>query len=45
MFEKMSLLAEQLEGQAKDMLTQEIRAMRDSVSSGSDEEKERRQSR
>jgi len=41
MFEKMSLLAAQLEGQAKDMLTQEISIMRDSVSSGSDEEKER----
>ena len=41
MFEKMSLLADQLEGQAKDMLSQEISAMRDSVSSGSDEEKER----
>ena len=37
----MSLLADQLEGQAKDMLSQEISAMRDSVSSGSDEEKER----
>ena len=41
MFEKMSLLAEQLEGQARDMLTQEITVMRESVSSGSDEEKER----
>ncbi len=41
MFEKMSLLAAQLEGQAKDMLTQEISIMRDSVSSGSEEEKER----
>ena len=41
MFEKMSLLAAQLEGQAKDMLTQEISIMRDRVSSGSEEEKER----
>ena len=41
MFEKMSLLAEQLEGQARDMLAQEINVMRESVSSGSDEEKER----
>lgn len=41
MFEKMALLAAQLEGQARDMLTQEISVMRESVSSGSDEEKER----
>ncbi len=41
MFEKMSTLAEQLEGQAKDMLKEEISAMRETVSSGSDEEKER----
>ena len=41
MFEKMSTLAEQLEGQAKDMLKNEISAMRETVSSGSDEEKER----
>ena len=41
MFEKMALLAAQLEGQAREMLTQEISVMRESVSSGSDEEKER----
>lgn len=41
MFEKMSSLAEQLEGQPKDMLKSEISAMRETVSSGSDEEKER----
>ena len=41
MFEKMASLAEQLEGQARDMLKEEISAMRDTVSSGSDEEKER----
>lgn len=41
MFEKMSTLAEQLEGQAKVMLKQEISAMQETVSSGSDEEKER----
>ena len=41
MFEKMASLAEQLEGQDRDMLKEEISAMRDTVSSGSDEEKER----
>jgi serine phosphatase RsbU (regulator of sigma subunit) len=41
MFEKMSSLAEQLEGQAKDMLKKEISVMRETVSSGNDEEKER----
>ncbi len=41
MFEKMAALAEQLEGQARDLLKQEIAGMRDTVSSGTDEEKER----
>lgn len=41
MFEKMSSLAEQLEGQARDMLKEEIAGMRNTVSSGTDEEKER----
>lgn len=41
MFAKMSALAEQLEGQARDMLREEITGMRNTVSSGSDEEKER----
>ena len=41
MFDKMSLLADQLEGQARSMLKQEISDMQNSVSSGSDEEKER----
>ena len=41
MFEKMASLAEQLEGQARDMLKEEIAGMRNTVSSGTDEEKER----
>lgn len=41
MFEKMAILSEQLEGEARTLLTQEIKAMRTALSSGSDEEKER----
>jgi hypothetical protein len=41
MFEKMAILSEQLEGEARTLLTQEIKDMRTALSSGSDEEKER----
>ena len=41
MFEKMALLADQLEGQAREMLKVEIESMQELVSSGSDEDKER----
>ena len=41
MFEKMALLADQLEGQAREMLKEEIESMQELVSSGSDEDKER----
>ena len=41
MFEKMSVLSQQLEGNARDMLVQEIMDMRDKLSSGNDEDKER----
>lgn len=40
MFEKMSLLAEQLEGGARELMTQEIFDMREKLSSGNDEAKE-----
>jgi len=40
MFEKMSVLSQQLEGNARDMLVQEIMDMRDKLSSGNDEDKE-----
>ncbi len=40
MFEKMSVLSQQLEGNARDMLVKEIMAMRDKLSSGNDEDKE-----
>jgi serine phosphatase RsbU (regulator of sigma subunit) len=41
MFEKMAILSEQLEGEARTLLTQEIKDMRTALSSGTDEEKER----
>jgi hypothetical protein len=41
MFEKMAILSDQLEGEARTLLTQEIKDMRTALSSGSDEEKER----
>ena len=41
MFEKMSALSEQLEGDARTMLMREIDDMRTALSSGTDEEKER----
>ncbi len=41
MFEKMSLLSDQLEGQARTLLSAEIDEMRTVLSSGSDQEKER----
>ena len=41
MFEKMSALSEQLDGEARTMLTREIDDMRTALSSGTDEEKER----
>ena len=41
MFEKMSALSEQLEGDARTMLMSEIDDMRTALSSGTDEEKER----
>ena len=41
MFEKMSLLSQQLEGSAREMLIKEIMDMRDKLSSGNDEDKER----
>ena len=41
MFEKMSALSEQLEGEARTMLMREIDDMRTALSSGTDEEKER----
>ena len=40
MFEKMSVLSQQLEGNARDMLVQEIMDMRDKLSSGNDEDKD-----
>ena len=40
MFEKMSVLSQQLEGNARDMLVQEIMEMREKLSSGNDEDKE-----
>ena len=39
MFEKMSALSEQLEGEARTMLMREIDDMRTALSSGTDEEK------
>jgi serine phosphatase RsbU (regulator of sigma subunit) len=41
MFEKMSALSEQLDGEARTLLTREIDDMRTALSSGTDEEKER----
>ena len=41
MFEKMATLSDQLEGEARSLLTQEIKDMRAALSSGTDEEKER----
>lgn len=40
MFEKMSALSQQLEGNARDMLVQEITEMKGKLSSGNDEDKE-----
>ena len=40
MFEKMTLLSDQLEGQSKDMLLTEISEMKDALSTGDDETKE-----
>ena len=41
MFEKMSALSEQLDGEARTLLTREIDDLRTALSSGTDEEKER----
>ena len=40
MFEKMSVLSQQLDGKSRDMLVQEIMEMREKLSSGNDEDKE-----